>query len=125
MPVKPLPAKSVKAPESICTKYPVLITKSLVGLIVIMAVELPDIRGSLAAKAKKSELSAAMATLQVCDGEGNPRKGTLKSVVGLEPLANVVVCGKVAEAEAGKMLVVNVTGVHIQPPAETPPEIEG
>ena len=72
--------------------------------------------------AEQAELATVMATVQVADAAGKPLVGTLKGVAGLEPLATVVVRGTVADAQPGKVLLLNATGIYVEPkPAPAPP----
>ena len=61
----------------------------------------------------RDSLVANSATVQVVDAEGKPIKGGLEGVGGIKPLSEVVVKGKVQQAD-GKVLVVNATGVFVR-----------
>lgn len=60
----------------------------------------------------KSTLSASTATIQVVDSAGAPLKGGIKGAGNLKELDEIVVVGKVAQAEPGKLLVLNAEGIY-------------
>lgn len=56
-----------------------------------------------------------MATIQVVDASGSVLRGHLKGIGGLKELSNVVVTGRVAPVSGNNVLVVNATGIFIEP----------
>jgi len=61
------------------------------------------------------EKAANIAIVQVVDEKGKLIKSTLKGVNGLDHLSVVVVKGKVAKTD-GANLIVNATGIYVEPP---------
>ncbi len=64
-----------------------------------------------------NEKAANIAVVQVVDEKGKLVKTTLKGVNNLDHLSVVVVKGKVAKAD-GKNLIVNATGIYLEPAAK-------
>ena len=62
--------------------------------------------------------AAAMATIQIVDNTGAVLRGNLKGVGGLKELSTVVVTGKVAPGSGKNALVVNATGIFVEPVAK-------
>jgi hypothetical protein len=62
----------------------------------------------------ESDIPSKAATVQVVDADGKPIKADLRGFAGLKPFSEVVVKGKVAQAELNN-LVVNATGVYVKP----------
>jgi hypothetical protein len=60
----------------------------------------------------KEEIAAHSATIQVVDAAGAPLKLSVKGQNGLKELSDVIIVGKVAQAE-GSVLVVNASGLYI------------
>lgn len=60
----------------------------------------------------KSDIAAAAATIQLVDDAGAPLKAALKGAGNLKELDELIVVGKVAQAEPGKLLVVNAQGIY-------------
>lgn len=61
----------------------------------------------------KDALLASTATVQVVGPEGRPLKIGLRGQHGLEPLAEVVVVGRVATPEGGGALVINAREIYV------------
>ncbi|MFZ9881838.1 MAG: hypothetical protein ACO3QC_10600 [Phycisphaerales bacterium] len=61
---------------------------------------------------------ANMMTVQFVGADGKPLKVGAQGTKGLEPLALIVVEGKVAEADDKGTFIVNATKVHIEKPAK-------
>lgn len=59
------------------------------------------------------EIAAHSATVQVVDTAGAPLKVSLKGQNGVKELSNLVVVGKVAQAD-GSLLVINATGAFVR-----------
>lgn len=59
------------------------------------------------------EIAAHSATVQVVDTAGAPLKVSLKGQNGVKELSNLVLVGKVAQAE-GNLLVINATGAFVR-----------
>jgi hypothetical protein len=57
------------------------------------------------------DIAEHMATVQVVDAAGAPLRRGLRGQNGLKELSEVIVVGKVSQAE-GKVLVVNATGIY-------------
>ena len=53
-------------------------------------------------------------TVQVVDATGKPLEANLRGAGGLEPMARVVVKGKVSRREAGGVFVVDAHGIHVK-----------
>ncbi len=62
----------------------------------------------------KSDIAANAATIQVTGADGLPLKTGLKGAGDLKELDELVVVGKVTQAEAGKLLVVKAEGIYRQ-----------
>jgi hypothetical protein len=60
----------------------------------------------------KDEIAAHSATIQVVDASGAPLKLNVKGQNGLKELSDVIIVGKVAQAQ-GAVLVVNASGMYI------------
>jgi hypothetical protein len=58
------------------------------------------------------DIAAHAATVQVVDAAGAPVKADIKGQSGVKELTDVIVVGKVAQAD-GKVLVVNATGIYV------------
>jgi hypothetical protein len=58
------------------------------------------------------DIATHAATVQVVDAAGAPLKVDVKGQNGIKELSDVIVVGKVAQAE-GKVLVVNATGMYV------------
>lgn len=59
-----------------------------------------------------ADIAASAATIQVAGADGMPIKAGLKGAGNLKELDEIIVVGKVAQAEAGKVLVVNADGIY-------------
>jgi len=64
-----------------------------------------------------NEKAANIAVVQVVDDKGKLIKASLKGANGLDHLSIVVVKGKVSKAD-GKNLIVNATGIYLEPAAK-------
>ena len=64
-----------------------------------------------------NEKAANIAFVQVVDAKGKLLKSTLKGANGLDHLSVVVVKGKVAKMD-GTNMIVNATGIYLEPPAK-------
>ncbi len=64
-----------------------------------------------------NEKAANIALVQVVDAKGKLLKSTLKGVNGLDNLSVVVVKGKVSKVDGANMIV-NATGIYLEPPAK-------
>lgn len=62
---------------------------------------------------ERDSLVANSATVQVVDAAGKPITVGLEGVAGIKPLSELVVKGKVQQAD-GKVLIVNATGVFVR-----------
>ena len=62
----------------------------------------------------QSKIAAAMATVQVVDEQGMPKKVGLNGLGGLAPGSMVVVTGTVSPNSADGNLIVDATGIHVQ-----------
>lgn len=60
----------------------------------------------------KSDIAANAATIQVTGDDGLPLKTGLKGAGNLKELDELIVVGKVTQAEAGKVLVVKADGIY-------------
>jgi len=60
----------------------------------------------------KSDIAANAATIQVTGADGLPLKTGLKGAGNLKELDELIVVGKVTQAEAGKVLVVKADGIY-------------
>lgn len=66
----------------------------------------------------KEKITEHTATIQVVDAEGRPLKSGLKDYQGLKNMAQVVVAGRVAQKQGSDLLVVQATGIFVQPAAK-------
>lgn len=57
----------------------------------------------------------SIVTVQVVDADGKPLKNSLKGVSGIEELSSLVVTGEVAEGSNKDNMLVNATGIFVQP----------
>ncbi|MFT6179746.1 MAG: hypothetical protein ACJAQT_002437 [Akkermansiaceae bacterium] len=60
-------------------------------------------------------IKASILTVQVVDGDGKPLKTGLKGLGGLKELSAVTVTGKVAANSNESNMLVNATGIYVQP----------
>jgi hypothetical protein len=58
---------------------------------------------------------ASIITVQVVDEDGKPFKATLKGLGGMKELGSVTVTGTVAEGSNADNMVVNATGIYVEP----------
>ena len=58
-------------------------------------------------------VKASIATIQVLDANGAPRKSGLKGLGGMKELSQLVVQGTIAEGSGPDNLIVNASGIHI------------
>ena len=63
----------------------------------------------------KESLKVNIASVQVVDAGGKVMKADLKGQGGLDPLRRVVIEGKVASESSKESLVINATGVFVEP----------
>lgn len=63
----------------------------------------------------RESLRANMASVQVVDADGRVMKADLKGQGGLDPMRKVVIEGKVAPESTKDALVINATGVFVEP----------
>lgn len=63
----------------------------------------------------KDQVAAKSLTVQVVDGEGKPLRTSIKGTGGLDPMANVVIRGKVDQKDEHSM-VIRADGIYVQPP---------
>lgn len=61
------------------------------------------------------DIAAHSATIQVVNAAGAPVKADIKGQNGIKELSDLIIVGKVAQADAGT-LVVNATGVYVATP---------
>ena len=62
----------------------------------------------------RETLQANTATIQVVDADGKPLKATLRGAGGIDPLKELIVVGKVADAGDKNTLVINATALHVK-----------
>ena len=60
------------------------------------------------------EVSKKSASIQVVGADGKPLHTTLKGVAGMQPLSEVTIKGKVAQASESGPLIVNATGIYVK-----------
>ena len=65
--------------------------------------------------AKPETITANMATVQVVGADGKLLHKTLEGVGGLKGLSVIVVKGTVDQVDSGKVLIVNATGIYVEP----------
>lgn len=65
--------------------------------------------------ASREELQQNMATIQVLDADGNPLAADLAATPGLEPMAVVTIEGSVGPRPDPGALIINATGIFIEP----------
>ncbi len=58
-------------------------------------------------------VTASIATIQVLDDQGKPRKAGLRGLGGLKELSSLIVVGEVAEGSNQNNFLVNATGIHV------------
>jgi len=63
----------------------------------------------------RESLTANIASVQLIDADGRVIKADLKGQGGLDPLRKIVVQGKVAPESSKEALVINATGVYVEP----------
>jgi len=63
----------------------------------------------------RESLKVNLASVQVVDGEGHVLKADLKGQGGLDPSRKIVIEGKVAPESSKDSLVINATGVYVEP----------
>jgi len=63
----------------------------------------------------KEDIAAHSAVIQVLDAAGAPLRANVKGNAGIKELSEVIVVGKVSQAD-GKSFIVNATGIHIVKP---------
>ncbi|MGE9267284.1 MAG: hypothetical protein ACQKBY_04240 [Verrucomicrobiales bacterium] len=61
------------------------------------------------------DIKKAIATVQLTDADGTPLKSSLKGLAGLKELSEVTLTGTLAPGSNAENLVINATGLHIQP----------
>ena len=68
-------------------------------------------------------VTASIATIQVLDEQGKPRKAGLRGLGSLKELSSLIVVGEVAEGSNENNFLVNATGIYVtkvEPAGETP-----
>lgn len=60
-------------------------------------------------------IKASIVTVQLVDAAGKPFKEGLKGLGGMKELSKVIVSGEVAEGSNAENMVVNATGIFVQP----------
>ncbi|MGJ8642872.1 MAG: hypothetical protein ACSHX9_05650 [Luteolibacter sp.] len=60
-------------------------------------------------------IKASIVTVQLIDADGKPFREGLKGVGGMKELSSVTVTGEVAEGSNAENMVVNATGIFVQP----------
>lgn len=60
-------------------------------------------------------IKASIVTVQVVDENGKPLKSGLKGLGGMEELSAVTVTGIVANSSSASNMLVNATGIYVQP----------
>lgn len=60
-------------------------------------------------------IKSSIVTVQVVDENGQPLKQGLKGVGGMKELSQVIVTGEVAEGSTASNMLVNATGIFVQP----------
>ena len=68
-----------------------------------------------------NEKAANIAIVQVVDAKGKLVKASLKGANGLDNLSVVVIKGKVAKSDSNN-LIVNASGIYVEPPAKEEPK---
>jgi len=63
----------------------------------------------------KDVITAHSATIQIAGADGAPLKTMIKGQGGLKELSDIIVVGKIAQAE-GQALVINATGIYLAKP---------
>jgi hypothetical protein len=62
----------------------------------------------------RESLQANTATVQVVDADGKPLRATLRGAGGIDPLKELIVVGKVADAGDKNTLVINATAFYVK-----------
>ena len=60
-------------------------------------------------------IKASILTVQVVDSAGKPIKTSLKGLAGMKELSEVTVAGKIAESSTQSNMLINATGIFVQP----------
>ena len=60
-------------------------------------------------------IKASIVTVQVVDENGKPLKNGLKGVAGIKELSSLVITGEIAEGSNKENMLVNATGIFVQP----------